>query len=67
MSVVGKIHRHGELTGMVVSTATHAPGRESAYLGFKTPDDEQESVEISIEEAVALHGWLSNHVARIQQ
>ena len=67
MSVVGKIHRHGELTGIVVSTATHVPGRDSVYLGFKTTDDEQENVEISIEEAVALHGWLSNLVARIQQ
>ena len=58
MSIVGKIHRHGELTGMVISTATHASGRESVYLAFKTPADEQENVEISVEEAVALHGWL---------
>ena len=66
MSIIGKIHRPGNLTGMVVSTSTKAPGSESVYLSFKTPDDEQENVEISVEEGVALHGWLAELVSRIQ-
>lgn len=66
MSVVGKKHRHGELTGMAVDAATHAPGSESVYLGFRTPADEQENVEITVQEAVALHGWLTKLVNRIQ-
>ncbi len=67
MSIIEKIHRPGELTGMVVSTATRAPGPESVYLGFRTADDQQENVEISVEEAIALHGWLDKLMARIQE
>ena len=51
---------------MAVDAPTHLPGGESIYLGFRTTSDEQENVEISVEEAVALHGWLTKLVNRIQ-
>ncbi len=64
MAVVGTVHHHGTLTGVVADAATHLPEQISVYLGFRTPDDKQENVEISMGEAALLHLWLSNIVNR---
>ena len=66
MAVVGKVHCHGTLTGVVADAATHLPEPVSVYLGFRTPDDKKENVEISMGEAAYLHGWLANIVNRAQ-
>ncbi len=66
MAAVGTVHHHGTLTGVKVDAATHLPDQVSVYLGFRTPDDKQENVEISMGEAAYLHGWLANIVNRAQ-
>ena len=60
MAVVGKVHRHGNLTGVKADIATKLPEQTSVYLTFRNPDDEQENVEISFHEAAYLHGWLAD-------
>ncbi len=62
MAVVGKVHRHGNLTGVKVDAATKLPEQTSVYLTFRNPDDEQENVEISVHEAAFLHRWLADIV-----
>ena len=64
MAVAGTVHRQGTLTGVSADAATHLPEQVSVYLGFRTPDDKQENVEISMHEAALLHRWLADIVNR---
>ncbi len=66
MAVVGTVHHHGTLTGAMADAATNLPEQVSVYLGFRTLDDQQENVEITMHEAALLHGWLGNIVDRAQ-
>ncbi len=66
MAIVGTVHHHGTLTGAKADAATRLPEQVSVYLCFRTPDEEQENVEISVHEAALLHGWLANIVSRAQ-
>ena len=60
MANVGPVHHHGTLTGVKVDAATNLSEQISVYLAFRTPDDNQESVEITMTEAAYLHGWLGD-------
>lgn len=62
MAVKGTVHRHGTLTSVKADAAMHLPEQTSVYLIFRTPDDEQENVEISFHEAAFLHRWLADIV-----
>ena len=64
MAVSGKVIRPGNLTGMLVDGATKTLGREAVYLGFNTGNDEYEQVELTVEEALQLHEWLSDLAVR---
>ncbi len=66
MAVVGTVHRHGTLTGVKADAAKHLPEQRSVYLCFRTPDDQQENVEISFHDAAYLHGWLADIVNQAQ-
>ena len=66
VAIVGKVHHHGTLTGARADAATRLPEQVSVYLCFRTPDDKQENVEISVHEAALLHGWLANIVSQAQ-
>ena len=60
MAVDGPVHHYGTLTGARADAATNVPEPTSVYLTFRTPDDKQENVEISMHEAAFLHGWLAD-------
>lgn len=66
MTVEGSIHRHGTFKGMSIDGATHTPGAEAVYLGFEDTSGDWHNVELTVNEAIELHGYLSQLAKRVQ-